>query len=142
MVYAVFAPLIFAIIIPFLSRLKHKIHTGWLILPIPLLIFFYFIQFVGAGFEPVSQSINWIPSLNIAIDFYLDGLSLLFVLLISGIGALVVLYSIYYLSKDEQIGHFYTYLYIFMSSMLGVVLSDNVFVLYTFWEFTSLSSFY
>lgn len=39
MVYAVFAPLIFAIIIPFLSRLKHKIHTGWLILPIPLLIF-------------------------------------------------------------------------------------------------------
>ncbi|WP_277673371.1 Na+/H+ antiporter subunit A [Piscibacillus halophilus] len=141
MVYAVFAPLIFAIIIPFLSRIKHKVHTGWLILPVPLLIFIYFLQFVGSDFETARQTIDWIPSLNIALDFYLDGLSLLFALLISGIGTLVVLYSIYYLNKEEQLGHFYTYLYIFMSSMLGVVLSDNVFVLYTFWEFTSLSSF-
>ncbi|GEL77515.1 Na+/H+ antiporter subunit A [Tenuibacillus multivorans] len=141
MVYAVFAPLIFAIIIPFLSRLKHKIHTGWLILPVPLLIFVYFLQFVGSDFKTSIATVDWIPSLNISIDFYLDGLSLLFALLISGIGALVVLYSIYYLDKEEQIGHFYTYLFIFMSSMLGVVLSDNVFVLYTFWEFTSLSSF-
>ncbi|TFB24878.1 Na+/H+ antiporter subunit A [Filobacillus milosensis] len=141
MVFAVFAPLIFAIIIPFISRFKRKIHTGWLILPVPLLIFIYFLQFVGRDFSTIMQSTNWIPSLDISLDFYLDGLSLLFALLISGIGTLVVLYSIYYLNKEEQLGHFYTYLYIFMSSMLGVVLSDNVFVLYTFWEFTSLSSF-
>ncbi|RPF55557.1 Na+/H+ antiporter subunit A [Aquisalibacillus elongatus] len=141
MVYAVFAPLIFAILIPFLSRIKQRIHTGWLILPVPLLIFIYFLQFVGANFETKMQSTTWIPTLNISLDFYLDGLSLLFALLISGIGTLVVLYSIYYLNKEEQLGHFYTYLYIFMASMLGVVLSDNVFVLYTFWEFTSLSSF-
>ncbi|MGM8214186.1 Na+/H+ antiporter subunit A [Bacillaceae bacterium W0354] len=141
MIYAVFAPLIFAILIPFLSKWKEKIHTGWLILPVPLLVFIYFFQFVGSNFQPVQSSINWIPSLNISMDFYLDGLSLLFALLISGIGTLVVLYSIYYLDKNEKLGHFYTYLYIFMSAMLGVVLSDNVFVLYTFWEFTSLSSF-
>jgi multicomponent Na+:H+ antiporter subunit A len=66
---------------------------------------------------------------------------MLFSLLITGIGSLVVLYSIYYLSRKEQLTHFYVYLLLFMGSMLGVVLSDNVFVLYTFWEFTSISSF-
>ncbi|MRG86670.1 Na+/H+ antiporter subunit A [Salinibacillus xinjiangensis] len=141
MIYAVFAPLIITLLIPLLSKWKERVHTGWFILPVPILIFIYFVQFVGENFTPHSESYSWIPSLNISIDFYLDGLSLLFVLLISGIGSLVVLYSIYYLHKSEQLKQFYIYLYIFMFSMLGVVLSDNVFVLYSFWEFTSLSSF-
>src|SRR5699024_5148688 len=77
----------------------------------------------------------------INFTFYLDGLSLLFVLLISGIGTLVVFYSIFYLTKQEKLTHFYIFLLLFMTAMLGSVLSDNVFVLYTFWEFTSISSF-
>ncbi|SET65658.1 multicomponent Na+:H+ antiporter subunit A [Salinibacillus kushneri] len=141
MIYAVFAPLVVTLLIPLISKWKEKIHTGWFLLPIPFLIFLYFIQFAGENFTPKSEVYPWIPSLDISIDFYLDGLSLLFVLLISGIGTLVVLYSIYYLHKSEQLKQFYIYLFLFMFSMLGVVLSDNVFVLYTFWEFTSLSSF-
>src|SRR5699024_12408193 len=62
-------------------------------------------------------------------------------LLISGIGTLVVLYSIYYLNYKERLHEFYVYLLMFMSAMLGIVLSDNVFVLYSFWELTSFSSF-
>src|SRR5690625_3360159 len=62
-------------------------------------------------------------------------------MLINGIGALVVLYSIYYLERSEKLNHFYVYLLMFMAAMLGIVLSDNVFVLYTFWELTSISSF-
>ena len=73
---------------------------------------------------------------------YIDGLSLLFTLLITGIGALVVLYSIFYLDKNrEKLNNFYVYLLIFMSAMLGVVQSDNVISLYLFWELTSISSF-
>ena len=75
-------------------------------------------------------------------DLYLDGLSILFSLLITGIGSLVVLYSIGYLSKSEQLGNFYCYLLLFMGAMLGVVLSDNLIILYLFWELTSFSSFY
>ncbi|NIK11301.1 Na+/H+ antiporter subunit A [Alkalibacillus almallahensis] len=141
MIFAIFAPLLLAFIIPLLSKWKHKVHTGWLILPIPFAVFLYFLQYVGADFQPQMVSVDWIPSLDIALSFHLDGLSLLFALLISGIGTLVVLYSIYYLDHKEQLGHFYTYLYIFMTAMLGVVLSDNVFGLYAFWEFTSISSF-
>src|SRR5699024_7500708 len=98
-------------------------------------------QYVFGDFSVHTQTYQWIPSLNINFDFYLDGLSLLFVLLISGIGSLVVLYSIFYLDQTERLGQFYVYLLMFMAAMLGVVLSDNVFVLYTFWELTSISSF-
>ncbi|WP_368738767.1 proton-conducting transporter transmembrane domain-containing protein, partial [Escherichia coli] len=73
---------------------------------------------------------------------YLDGLSILFSMLITVIGALVVLYSIFYLDKNkEKLGNFYVYLLLFMSAMLGVVQSDNVISLYLFWELTSISSF-
>ncbi|WP_047981428.1 Na+/H+ antiporter subunit A [Ornithinibacillus contaminans] len=141
MIFAVFLPLLFAIIVPFLSKAKHKIHTGIFVVFIPLAIFLYFIRFIGDDFTPLQQTYNWIPSLGINFDFYLDGLSLLFVLLISGIGTLVVFYSIYYLHVSEKLGHFYVYLLMFMTAMLGVVLSDNVYLLYTFWELTSISSF-
>src|SRR5699024_1213582 len=104
-------------------------------------VFIYFIPNLGANFTPISESYDWIPSLQIGLNFYLDGLSLLFVLLISGIGALVTLYSIFYLDTSERLGQFYVYLLLFMTAMFGVVLSDNVFVLYSFWELTSISSF-
>ncbi len=81
------------------------------------------------------------PQIGMNFDVYVDGLGLLFSLLITGIGSLVVLYSISYLSQSEQLGHFYCYLLMFMSAMLGVVLSDNLLVLYFFWELTSFSSF-
>lgn len=94
-----------------------------------------------SGGEAIVQTINWIPSYGINITAYLDGLSLTLALLISGVGALVILYSIYYLSLKEPIGTFYTYLMLFMGAMLGVVMSDNMLVLYVFWELTSISSF-
>ncbi len=142
--FAAFSPFLLATIVPFLYKYFRKIHTGWFVLPLPILLFTYFIQFihtVSSG-KAYGQSFGWIPSLNIDIHFYIDGLSLLFALLITGIGSLVVLYSIYYLAKEKEALHsFYVYLLLFMGAMLGVVLSDNVIVLYTFWELTSLSSF-
>ncbi|HLR14631.1 MAG TPA: hydrogen gas-evolving membrane-bound hydrogenase subunit E [Bacillota bacterium] len=141
MLFVVLLPLLFAFFVPLLGRAKKQMHTGIFVFFVPLIIFLYFIQFVGKDFQTITNTYNWIPSLHINFDFVLDGLSLLFVLLISGIGALVVLYSVFYLDKTERLSHFYVYLLMFMTAMLGVVLSDNVFVLYTFWEFTSVSSF-
>lgn len=141
---AILLPFIFAIFVPILYKFFQKIHTGWFVLVIPILLFVYFIQFIDTTMngEAIIQTANWIPSLGINFTAYIDGLGLLFALIITGIGALVVLYSIYYLSKEkEKLNTFYVYLLMFMGSMLGVVLSDNLIVLYTFWEFTSLSSF-
>jgi multicomponent K+:H+ antiporter subunit A len=71
----------------------------------------------------------------------LDGLSLLFALMVLCIGLLVILYARYYLAERDCLGRFYAYLMLFMGSMLGVVLSENLILLLIFWEMTSLSSF-
>ena len=87
------------------------------------------------------HAFEWIPAYGVNFTIYLDGMSLLFSLLITGIGALVVLYSIFYLAQRESLSHFYVYLLMFMGAMLGLVFSDNVIALYLFWELTSISSF-
>ncbi|YCA43296.1 Na+/H+ antiporter subunit A [Bacillus sp. JZ8] len=140
----VLSPFLFAILVPFLYRYVRKVHTGWFVLILPLALFLYFLQFIKltSSGEEVVRTFEWIPSLDINFTLHVDGLGLLFALLITGIGSLVTLYSIYYLSKDkEELHNFYVYLLLFMGAMLGVVLSDNLIVLYTFWEITSLSSF-
>ncbi|PNZ30741.1 monovalent cation/H+ antiporter subunit A [Staphylococcus petrasii] len=140
---AVILPLIFALIIPILYRFSKKIHLGWFVLPIPVVLFIYFLSLISTtqSGNTVINTLNWMPHIGMNFDLYLDGLSILFSLLITGIGSLVVLYSIGYLSKSEQLGNFYCYLLLFMGAMLGVVLSDNLIILYLFWELTSFSSF-
>ena len=141
--WAVVSPFIFAIVIPIFYRYIRKIHTGWFVLILPLILFIYFLSFlpVTSSGQVVQQSMAWVPSLGINFDLYLDGLSLLFALLITGIGTLVVLYSIYYLSKaKEKLNNFYVYLLLFMGAMLGVVLSENLILIYVFWEMTSIAS--
>ncbi len=86
-------------------------------------------------------SFSWLPDWGLALSFRLDGLGLMFSLLILGIGLLVTLYAYYYLDGHDHLGRFYTLLLLFMSSMLGVVLSENLLLLVVFWELTSLSSF-
>ncbi|MDO8990504.1 MAG: monovalent cation/H+ antiporter subunit A [Sideroxyarcus sp.] len=83
----------------------------------------------------------WLPDWGLALSFRLDGLSLMFSLLILGIGLLVTLYAYYYLPEQDRLGRFYTLLLMFMASMLGVVLSENLLLLVVFWEMTSLTSF-
>ncbi len=141
---AIVSPLLFAIFIPFFYKYFRQIHTGWFLLPLPILLFSYFISYLPEtkANGAVSRTLSWIPSFGIDFTARVDGLGLLFALLITGIGALVVLYSIYYLSKEkEKLNTFYVYLLLFMGAMLGVVLSDNLIVMYAFWELTSFSSF-
>ncbi|MGM7634086.1 Na+/H+ antiporter subunit A [Bacillus sp. Hm123] len=141
---AIFSPFLMAILVPLFYKGLRRIHTGWFVLILPIVLFTYFLQFlpVTRDNQAIQKSFDWIPSLGISFTAYVDGLGLLFALLITGIGALVVLYSIFYLSKEkEKLHNFYVYLLMFMGAMLGVVLSDNLITLYMFWELTSISSF-
>ncbi|MET3576931.1 Na+/H+ antiporter subunit A [Bhargavaea ullalensis] len=143
-VLLLFAPVAAALFVPMLARRVKAIHTGWFVLAVPLLLFLYYLGYlpsVSSGNTHIAE-LPWIPSYGISFVSYIDGLSLLFSLLITGIGALVVLYSIFYLDRTkERLGNFYVYLLMFMTAMLGVVQSDNVIGLYLFWELTSISSF-
>jgi len=83
----------------------------------------------------------WVPEIGLNLGFRLDGLSLMFALLITGIGLLIILYAHFYLGQDDPVGKFYSTLMLFMAAMLGIALSDNLLLLIVFWELTSLSSF-
>lgn len=91
--------------------------------------------------EVVQVEIAWLPQLGLSASFFLDGLGLLFAGMILGVGLLIILYARFYLSANDPMGQFYTYLLLFQGAMLGIVLSDNILLLLIFWELTSLSSF-
>ena len=118
--------------------------AGWLFALAPLSLCLSFLALSGsiAAGEAFSLSYSWVPALGVRLAFYLDGWSLLFVLLISAIGGLVLIYTGYYLEGHPLLGRFYLFLLFFMGSMLGVVLADNLFILYVFWELTSISSYF
>jgi multicomponent Na+:H+ antiporter subunit A len=139
--WSLLATFTLALFAPFLYRLLGRA-TGWVLALFP----FALVAFFGRNL-PMSPgarfitSWSWVPSLGVDLSFALDGLSLTFVLLVSGIGALVLIYSGAYFGEQPGGGRFFAYLLLFMGSMLGLVLSDNVITLFVFWELTSISSY-
>src|SRR5699024_1550782 len=139
-----FFPVLAAVFVPILFKKLKSIHTGWIVLIVPVVLLIYYTSFIQTTMSGVTaiSSLTCIHYPGISFVSYIYDLSLLFTLLITGIGALVVLYSIFYLDKNrENLGNFYVYLLMFMTAMLGIVQSDNVITLYLFWELTSISSF-
>lgn len=142
MLLAVLSGYFIAILAPFLHRYTRE-HTGWVIALLPVGIFVYLARFIPllATGETFQVSYLWIEYLGVSLDFNLDGLGLIFALVITGIGALVSIYGGGYLKGHPQLGRFYAFLMIFMASMLGVVLADNLAAVFIFWELTSISSY-
>jgi len=128
---------------PWLWRATGR-YCAWLLALWPAFLGCLFLSLGGAAPPGESAAIAypWVPSLGLQFSFYLDGLSQLFSLLITGIGALVLLYGGAYLHGDDRLGRFYFWLLFFMGSMLGTVLADNLFLLFVFWELTSVSSYF
>lgn len=91
--------------------------------------------------EVVTQHWNWMPLLGLDLALRLDGLTLLFALLILGIGSLIITYAGYYLASDEKDGRFFSFMMLFMTAMLGIVMADNLLLMWLFWELTSVASF-
>jgi multicomponent Na+:H+ antiporter subunit A len=116
---------------PWIMSLVPLAQTAWLLSYLPL---------VSSG-KTISVSYPWVPSQGLLLSFRMDGLSLLFALLITGIGSIVVIYSGGYMKGHARRGVFFGYLFLLSSSMLGIVLADNLLVLYAFWELTSLASY-
>lgn len=90
---------------------------------------------------PMGEAWSWIPSLGVELALRVDGLSLLFALLITGIGTFIFLYAGSYLRGDSDIARFFARLTLFMGAMLGATLADDLVAMLVFWEATSLASF-
>jgi multicomponent Na+:H+ antiporter subunit A len=135
--------LVGALVAPLLAARLPAI-GGVLAALVPAALFVWFWQAIGpVGVAPIVDVVPWVPALGIDLDLWLDGFSLLFALLITGIGTGVTLYAAAYFDKKPGFvrGQFVLYIQLFMMAMLATVLADNLLVLFVFWEITSLLSF-
>ncbi|WP_198911834.1 MULTISPECIES: putative monovalent cation/H+ antiporter subunit A [Prosthecochloris] len=127
---------------PLLYR-RFREQFGWIAVMVPVLmgavLLSHYPQIAAGGV--FRESVPWVPSLGVNLSFVLDGLSLTFAMIITTVGAAVFLFAGAYMKEYEDAGRFFLYIGIFMTSMLGVVLSDNMLLMFVFWELTSISSF-
>jgi len=139
---AVFSGFLLALLAPWVYRVARG-SAGWILALLPLGLTVYFASALGdvAAGETIYVRQEWVPALGVSLSFALDGLSLMFALLISGVGALVLVYAGGYLAGHPRLGRLYAFLLLFMASMLGLVLADNLLLLFVFWELTSFSSY-
>ncbi|WP_127794554.1 Na+/H+ antiporter subunit A [Agromyces sp. LHK192] len=132
-----------SILTPLLTRfLGRRVFLLLAVLPAAVFVLLLaWLPGVLAG-TPVVESVEWIPALDIALSFRLDALALLLALVVTGVGALVLVYCTWYFDDDEpSLGRFAGLLLAFAGVMLGLVTSDDVYVLFTFWEATSVLSY-
>ncbi len=141
MLFIVLAGFAFGFLAPYMVKTGRAAGTVLALLPSALFIVLAgFIPQIAHG-EKVIFLYDWLPALGVSLTLCVDGLSLLFSLLITGIGAIVCLYSPSYFAGRPDLGRFASILYAFMASMLGVVLADDVIALFLFWELTSVTSY-
>lgn len=142
LLFIIFAPF-FGALLPLLLRNTPRAVKTLVTLAVPIACIATALQFAPqtmAGEVP-KHWVEWLPGIGLDFAVRLDGLSLLFVGLILGIGVLIIGYAHYYLSQDDDDARFYACLLLFMSSMLGIVMADNILLMWAFWELTSISSF-
>jgi NADH-quinone oxidoreductase subunit L len=92
----------------------------------------------------ISQNLfSWVPVGNLQVDasLQIDQLSICFVLLITGVGSLIHIYSVGYMAEDPDRRRFFAYLNLFLAAMLLLVVADNYLVLYAGWEGVGLASY-
>ncbi|MBC7124611.1 MAG: DUF4040 domain-containing protein [Bacteroidales bacterium] len=142
MIYIIIIGLLAAILAVPLHGFSPKRVGMWLSI-VPLGIFIWGISNLNRVIDVghFTETLEWVKSINLNLSFRLDGLSLFFVLLISGFGFFIFNYANSYLQNDTSKGRFFLYLSLFMTAMLGIVMSNNLIVLFIFWELTSLSSY-
>ena len=135
-------PFIGAILV-FLTAKIHRLAPAWVAGAITLfaILALSYLSYIPFSGDSLIQSWTWIESIGLNFSFRIDGLSMLFAFIILGIGILIVFYARYYLSPKDSMARFYVYMLLFMGSMLGIVMSENILLLIVFWELTSLSSF-
>lgn len=132
---------VLAVAAPGLYRLSRTL-AGVVVPLVPLALGVWFAQrMTGLGGEALLEFTPWSPGLSLDLAFSLDGLSGVFALLICFIGGLVLLYATSYMKPYPRAGSFLGILTGFMAAMLGLVLADNLLLLFVFWELTSITSF-
>jgi len=136
------APFVIGLIAPLITR-ETGPAAGWILAIVPAGICAALLTLIGevARGDIIRFGVNWVPELGLRFSFLVDGLSLIFGLAVSGIGAVIVVYSGAYLKGHAHCGRFMAVMLGFTGSMLGLVFAENLVTLFVFWELTAVASY-
>ncbi len=136
-------PFVLALGLPFVRARLSAAAQGWLLAAVmAALVGLALLQLPAVTAEgALLTSVEWVPQLGLSLTFYLDGLALLFVLVVTGMGTAIVLYAGYYFEDRREAGRFLAFLMVFTGSMLALVTAGNLLTLFIAWEGTSIASF-
>ncbi len=123
------------------TRARSRAPAAFTALPLGMLALFVWLAATGGGTRVAGLSFG-AEALGFALSFRLDGLSILFGMLISAIGVLVFVYAASYLAGRDDQARFFGWLSLFMLAMIGIVTAENLIALFIFWELTSLASWF
>ncbi len=143
MLWTILLILLLALAAPGLTRLAPRA-SAWVLGAGSIAVAAYY----GGRFEAilggaaVVERLPWVAGLGVDLAFRLDGLSMMFAILVCGVGGLILIYAGGYLAGHPHLGRLLAFLLMFQASMLGLVLADNLLLLFVFWELTSISSFF
>jgi NADH-quinone oxidoreductase subunit L len=140
-----FLPLLAAAAITLFTQKNRELSAGLSIGAVVASFLSSLIFFMATGGDPVRKELiaNWLTVGNFQVDFglRLDPLSTLMLLVVTGVGSLIHIYSWGYMREDRGVPRYFASLSLFMFAMLGIVLSNNFLQMFIFWELVGVSSY-
>ena len=143
-IWLMFVPFLVSIVVAILgNRLDRRVQTALTAgamasVFVALLLNLPRVDYATPLIFPVYE---WVPSMGLTVSLYLDGLSVLFGLIVSGIGTFIFIYTYFYFEEDHDHTRFSVWLSAFSGAMLWLVLGGNLLFVFVMWELTSITSF-
>jgi NADH:ubiquinone oxidoreductase subunit 5 (subunit L)/multisubunit Na+/H+ antiporter MnhA subunit len=142
-VAVIVTPFILAALMPVVCRYVRAPRLGWVLLAVMTGLFVFLLSRLPPGGGEAAQvfTLPWVPEIGLAFTLYIDGLALMFAVLVTGVGAAVLFYAGYYVEDYQRAGRFQAFMLAFTGSMLLLVMAGNLLTLFIAWELTSVFSF-
>ncbi|MDO9537183.1 MAG: NADH-quinone oxidoreductase subunit L [Thermoplasmata archaeon] len=131
-------------IIPLLKKMGDK-SIAWITVLlsglVALFVFLLIPDIYATGADPITAQYNWVPTIGLTFDIHIDALAIFMAAIASGIGFLVVLYSTKYMEGEKGLPRYYALIMLFIGAMICLVITDNLLIVYFFWEIVGLCSY-
>ncbi|HSV49523.1 MAG TPA: proton-conducting transporter membrane subunit [Candidatus Acidoferrales bacterium] len=136
-------PLLSSLFVPLIGRYSQKIRNYYAvaIAALTAALALSLVPSIWSGYgDALTYTISWLPS-GITAGVYIDPLSVLFTCLVSFFGLIIIIYSLGYMKSEQGLSRYYFLFLLFIGSMIGLVLSDNLLQMFIFWEMVGLCSY-
>mgnify|MGYP006236122691 FL=1 len=139
----IFAPLLSAVIISFFCRQRHGLAAVISVTAAGAILAFSLLAILSKGTDVVTASSAWLHFGDFEVNkgFFFDDVAKTMLIMVAFVGFLIHVFSLGYMADDPARGRYFGGLSIFMFSMLGIVLADNLIMIFVFWELVGFSSY-